>query len=53
MAEFEALASGRAVALEMDITNLEQVKAGVERGIAAFGQIDILANNTGHGCRSN
>ena len=49
MAGFEALAPGRAVALEMDITNPEQVKAGVKKAIAAFGQIDVLANNAGHG----
>ena len=49
MAEFEALAPGRAVAIEMDITNPEQVKAGVEKAIAALGRIDVLANNAGHG----
>lgn len=49
IAEFEALAPGRAVALLMDITNPEQVEAGVEKAIATLGQIDVLANNAGHG----
>ena len=49
MAEFEALAPERAVAIEMDITNPAQVKAGVEEAIATFGKIDVLANNAGHG----
>ncbi|MEM6612175.1 MAG: oxidoreductase [Cyanobacteria bacterium P01_C01_bin.72] len=49
MDEFEALAPGRALAIEMDITNSEQVKAGVEKAISNFGQIDVLANNAGHG----
>lgn len=49
MSEFETLAPGRAVALEMDITNPAQVQAGVEKAIATFGQIDVLANNAGHG----
>ncbi|MEM7592304.1 MAG: oxidoreductase [Cyanobacteria bacterium P01_A01_bin.83] len=49
MSEFEALAPGRAVAIEMDITNSEQVKAGVDKAIASLGQIDVLANNAGHG----
>ncbi|MEM6752229.1 MAG: oxidoreductase [Cyanobacteria bacterium P01_C01_bin.38] len=49
MSEFEAVAPGRAVALEMDITNPAQIKAGVEKAIATFGRIDVLANNAGHG----
>lgn len=49
MSQFEALAPGRAVALEMDITNPVQVEAGVQKAIATFGQIDVLANNAGHG----
>ncbi len=49
MADFEALAPGRALAIEMDITNSAQVKAGVDKAIATFGQIDVLANNAGHG----
>lgn len=49
MAEFEALAPGRAVAIEMDITNSTQVRAGIKKAIAALGRIDVLANNAGHG----
>ena len=40
MAEFEALAPGRAVVIEMDITNSAQAEAGVEkamqRGLEGF-----------------
>ena len=49
MNDFEALAPGRALAIKMDITNPEQVQSGVEKAIATFGQIDVLANNAGHG----
>ena len=49
MSEFESLAPGHAVALLMDITNPEQVKDGVEKAAATLGQIDVLANNAGHG----
>ena len=49
MSGFEALAPGRALAIEMDITNPAQVQLGVEKAIANFGQIDVLANNAGHG----
>lgn len=48
MADFEAL-SPRAIAINMDITNPEQVQAGIQRVIEHFGQIDVLANNAGHG----
>jgi NAD(P)-dependent dehydrogenase (short-subunit alcohol dehydrogenase family) len=39
----------RALRLQMDVTDLAQVSAAVERAIATFGRIDILVNNAGLG----
>ena len=36
-------------AVELDITNPEQVKTAVEQAKDAFGQIDVLVNNAGYG----
>lgn len=36
-----------AMAVEMDVTNEEQVEAGIARVIAAYGGIDILVSNAG------
>jgi NAD(P)-dependent dehydrogenase (short-subunit alcohol dehydrogenase family) len=48
VAEEIRAATGRAVlALEVDVTDREQVEAFVERTLAEFGQIDILVNNAG------
>jgi NAD(P)-dependent dehydrogenase (short-subunit alcohol dehydrogenase family) len=33
----------------LDVTNAQQVKAGVEQAISHFGQIDVLVNNAGYG----
>jgi citronellol/citronellal dehydrogenase len=43
-AEIEA-AGGRALPLQVDIRDEEQIHAAVERTVAAFGGIDILINN--------
>ena len=37
----------RALPLAMDVTNMEAVRAAVERTVAAFGRLDILVNNAG------
>jgi 3-oxoacyl-[acyl-carrier protein] reductase len=37
----------RSVALKMDVTNREQVKAVVDQVVKEFGSIDILVNNAG------
>ena len=38
---------GRAVALEVDVTDAPGVKAMVERAIGVFGRVDILVSNAG------
>jgi NAD(P)-dependent dehydrogenase (short-subunit alcohol dehydrogenase family) len=40
-------AGGDVLAIEMDITNAEQVNAGVNQTIKAFGRLDIAANIAG------
>src|SRR5581483_4306774 len=44
----QLLSSGaNSIALEMDVTIEEQVEAGFERTLSAFGQIDLLVSNAG------
>jgi len=38
-------AGGRAIGITADVTNEDEVRAAVQRAVAAFGQIDILVNN--------
>jgi 3-oxoacyl-[acyl-carrier protein] reductase len=40
-------AGGQAAAFAMDVSDEEQIKAGVKAVIAKFGKIDILVNNAG------
>jgi NAD(P)-dependent dehydrogenase (short-subunit alcohol dehydrogenase family) len=40
-------AGGRARALRLDVTRLEQIVAGVEEVAAALGPVDVLVNNAG------
>lgn len=40
---------GRALGIKMDVTNKEEVKAGVAAAIQHYGRIDILVNNAGYG----
>jgi NAD(P)-dependent dehydrogenase (short-subunit alcohol dehydrogenase family) len=39
---------GEALALQMDVTSIEQVRNGVDQTIAHFDQLDILVNNAGY-----
>lgn len=48
-AEFEALAPGRALAVQADITDADAVRAAVQAAISTFCRIDVLANNAGYG----
>src|SRR5215813_4886251 len=42
-----AAAGGKAAAFVMDVSEEEQVKAGVKAVLGQFGKIDILVNNAG------
>ena len=46
VAEIEG-AGGRAMAIEMDVTNEEQVNQGVDALVAHFGGVDVLISNAG------
>jgi 3-hydroxybutyrate dehydrogenase len=37
----------RAIGVAMDVTNEEQVEAGIAKAVAAFGRIDVLVSNAG------
>jgi rhamnulose-1-phosphate aldolase/alcohol dehydrogenase len=39
--------TGRAVAVKMDVTNEESVRAAFERAAIAFGGVDVIVNNAG------
>jgi len=39
--------AGRAVAVKMDVTNEESVRAAFERAALAFGGVDVIVNNAG------
>jgi NAD(P)-dependent dehydrogenase (short-subunit alcohol dehydrogenase family) len=40
---------GRAIALQLDVTNQTQVAEAVQKAEATFGSIDVLVNNAGYG----
>jgi NAD(P)-dependent dehydrogenase (short-subunit alcohol dehydrogenase family) len=42
----------RALSLQMDVTNLEQIQGAVDEAAARFGRIDILVNNAGLGAEN-
>ena len=45
-AEIKA-AGGKAIGIEMDVTNEDAVNAGTDKAVAAFGSLDILISNAG------
>ncbi len=49
LAEIEAHAPDRALAVTMDVTDPGQIKTAVEAAITRFGRIDVLINNAGYG----
>lgn len=46
---FEQLASGRAIALRLDVTHAEDVSQAADRAVQERGRIDVLFNNAGFG----
>lgn len=46
VAEIKSLGR-RALPLQMDVSNMEQIKRAVDEAVAHFGRIDILVNNVG------
>lgn len=48
MAEFEALAPGRSIAVRLDVTDREAVRTVVPAAFAAQGHVDVLVNNAGY-----
>ncbi len=45
--ELTAKGPGRAIGVAMDVTDEDQVNAGVARVVAAFGGVDVLVSNAG------
>ncbi|WP_394221383.1 SDR family NAD(P)-dependent oxidoreductase [Alteromonas gracilis] len=48
-ADFEKTYPGKALGIVMDITNNAGIQTGVDKVVAEFGRIDVLANNAGVG----
>ena len=46
-------AGGNALAVEMDMADLDAVRRGMEKTLAHYGQLDILVNNAGMNIREN
>ncbi|MEM8850844.1 MAG: oxidoreductase [Pseudomonadota bacterium] len=49
LAEIEARAPSRVLAVTMDVTQPDQITAGIAAAEARFGRIDVLINNAGYG----
>jgi NAD(P)-dependent dehydrogenase (short-subunit alcohol dehydrogenase family) len=53
VADIAAIAPDRALALDLDVTDQNQINAAVEAAETHFGRIDILVNNAGYGYQSS
>ncbi|KND55234.1 Dehydrogenase [Candidatus Paraburkholderia kirkii] len=49
VADLVARADGRAIAVCLDVTRTDEIKAAIDDAYAAFGHIDVLVNNAGFG----
>jgi NAD(P)-dependent dehydrogenase (short-subunit alcohol dehydrogenase family) len=52
VADLEGSARKQVLALALDVTKPEEIKAGVKKGVERFGRIDVLVNNAGYGYQS-
>src|SRR5271157_2025880 len=41
--------SARLLPIELDVTNAEQISAGIATALDHFGRVDVLVNNAGYG----
>ena len=52
LADLAASASGRALAVTLDVTRPEEITSAVQQAEERFGGIDVLVNNAGYGYRA-
>jgi NAD(P)-dependent dehydrogenase (short-subunit alcohol dehydrogenase family) len=52
VADLAGSAGDRVLALALDVTKPDQIKAAVKTGMETFGRIDVLVNNAGYGYQS-